>query len=59
MDSFKNIIEKFQDTMIKLFGSDEFLSMMVVYQNGRNNQGGKPGEMLKNLNSSIWTLDST
>ena len=29
--------------------------MMVVYQNGRNNQGSKPGKMLKNLNSSIWT----
>ena len=28
---------------------------MVVYQNGRNNQGSKPGEMLKNRNSSIWT----
>jgi hypothetical protein len=28
---------------------------MVVYQNRRNNQGGKPGEMLKNMNSSIWT----
>ncbi len=41
--------------MINLLGSDDFFSMMVVYQNGRNNQGGKPGEMLKNLNSSVWT----
>jgi hypothetical protein len=55
MGSFKHIIEKFKDTMIKLLGSDEFFSMMVVYQNGRNNQGGKPGEMLKNPNSSIWS----
>jgi hypothetical protein len=46
MGSFKHIIEKFKDMMIKLLGSDEFFSMMVVYQNGRNNQGGKPGEML-------------
>jgi hypothetical protein len=53
--SFKHIIEKFKDTMIKLLGSDEFFSMMVVYQNRRNNQGGKLGEMLKNMNSSIWT----
>jgi hypothetical protein len=30
MGSFKNIIEKFKDTMIKLLGSDEFFSMMVV-----------------------------
>jgi hypothetical protein len=55
MGSFKHIIEKFKDTMIKLLGSDEFFSMMVVYQNGRINQGGKPGEILKNPNSSIWT----
>jgi hypothetical protein len=55
MGSFKHIIKKFKDTMIKLLGSDEFFSMMVVYQNVRNNQGGKPGEILKNLNSSIWT----
>jgi len=55
MGSFKHIIEKFKDTMIKLLGSYEFFSMMVVYQNRRNNQGGKPGEMLKNPNSSIWT----
>ena len=55
MGSFKHVIEKFKDTMIKLLGSDEFFSMMVVYQNRRNNQGGKLGEMLKNMNSSIWT----
>jgi len=55
MGSFKHIIEKFKDSMIKLLGSDEFFSMMVVYQNGRNNQGSKPGEMLKNPISSIWT----
>jgi len=29
--------------------------MMVVYQNERNNQGSKPGIILKNPNSSIWT----
>jgi hypothetical protein len=55
MGSFKHIIEKFKDMMIKLLGSDEFFSMMVVYQNGRNNQGGKPGEILKYPNSSMWT----
>jgi hypothetical protein len=55
MGSFKHIIEKFKDTMINLLKSDEFFSMMVVYQNGRNNQGSKPGELLKNPNSTIWT----
>ncbi len=57
MGSLKHIIEKFKDTMIKLLGSDDFFSMMVVYQNGRNNQGGKPGE---NVEKSEFTyLDST
>jgi len=54
-NGFENVIANFKDTMIKLLGSDEFFSMMVVYQNRRNNQGGKLGEMLKNMNSSIWT----
>jgi hypothetical protein len=57
MGSFKHIIKKFKDTMIKLLGSDEFFSMMVVHQNRRNNQGGKPGE---NVEKSEFTyLDST
>jgi hypothetical protein len=54
MGSFKHIIEKFKDTMINLLKSDKFFSVMVVYQNGRNNQGGKPGELLENPNSTIW-----
>ena len=56
MGSFKNIIEKFKDTMIKLLGSDEFFSMMVVHQNGRNDQGGKPSDFEK---SEFIYLDST
>ena len=55
MGFFKHVIEKFKDTMINLLKSDDFFSMMVVYQNGRNNQGSKPRELLKNPNSTIWT----
>jgi hypothetical protein len=55
MGSFKYIIQQFKDTVINLLNSDEFFSLMVVYQNARNNQGGKPGEMLKDPKSTIWT----
>jgi hypothetical protein len=37
MGSFKHIIEQFKDPMINFFRSDNFFSMMVVYQNGSNN----------------------
>ncbi len=44
MGSFKHVIQEFTDTMVNILNSDEFFSLMVVYQKGRNNHGGKPGD---------------
>jgi hypothetical protein len=41
--------------MIGLLSSDEFFYLMVVHQNGRNNQGGKPGIVLTHESSTMWT----
>lgn len=55
MGPFKQTITKFKDTMVDLLKSDEFFSMMVVYQDKRNNHGSKPGQLLKDPNSAVWT----
>jgi hypothetical protein len=55
MGPFKQTITKFKDTMFDLLKSDEFFSMMVVYQDKRNNHGGEPGQLLKDPNSAVWT----
>ncbi len=31
-----------------------FFSLMIVYQNGRNNQGGQPGNILRDANADVW-----
>jgi hypothetical protein len=55
MGSFKDVIEKFKNTMISILNGDEFFALMVVYQKGRNNHGGKLGDVLNNPKSVVWT----
>ena len=54
MGSYKATVEKFKNTMVKLLNSDNFFSLMTVYQNGRNNQGGQPGNILRDANADVW-----
>jgi hypothetical protein len=51
----KKVVEQFKTTMVKLLQSNQFFGMMTVYQNERNNQGGQPGNVLRDLTSDVWS----
>jgi hypothetical protein len=54
MGPYKATIEKFKNTMVKLLNSDQFFSLMTVYQKERTNEGGQPGKILRDENSDVW-----
>jgi hypothetical protein len=54
MGKHKAIIEKFRNTMVKLLNSDEFFTMMTVYQDGRPQKGKQHGNVLREPSSEVW-----
>jgi len=54
MGQYKATIEKFKNTMVNLLNSDQFFSLMTVYQKERTNEGGQPGKILRDENSDVW-----
>lgn len=54
MGSYKCTIEKFTNTMVDVLKSENFFTMMTVYQNERNNRGGQPGNVLRDPKAEVW-----
>lgn len=54
MGSHHDVIEQFTETTVNILKSEEFFYMMTIYQNGRNNSGGAPGNVLRDADAELW-----